>query len=306
MVNIIWSLEHSYKYCGKIANTHQSFLVRVGSLVTQFSSPQMSAPSAPPPREDVPRHSCGIRGSAESSLDWWAITVPACLHCHKSGTRARFVYYANPGQPEKARASGAKLRVCSACRAASYCDDACQRADWPAHKEECGKETARLAVALRLAHAQAIPPSLPPVVPTEHSAPRARSKRKEDIAVFILVDGFEERAANPSDDSILEKIVQAYMDRHYSRSSLVGRRVKHILYSGNLVFTAHVMPRDGVAAERFDRAVFRAAEIGALALEIVDLDEAVTAAELQQMEEQLSRVEVHLFCQCVVLRMQRP
>ncbi|KAI1334747.1 SET domain-containing protein [Xylariaceae sp. FL0016] len=35
------------------------------------------------------------------------------------------------------RASDRKLRACTACKTVSYCDPACQRADWPTHKAEC-------------------------------------------------------------------------------------------------------------------------------------------------------------------------
>ena len=36
-------------------------------------------------------------------------------------------------------AFGAKLRACSACHAARYCDEACQKADWRTHKKHCAK-----------------------------------------------------------------------------------------------------------------------------------------------------------------------
>jgi len=30
-----------------------------------------------------------------------------------------------------------ELKLCAGCRAFKYCSDACQRADWPAHRSEC-------------------------------------------------------------------------------------------------------------------------------------------------------------------------
>jgi len=41
--------------------------------------------------------------------------------------------------------AGTKLRHCGACELVSYCNAACQRAHWPAHKLPCQDEVVELA-----------------------------------------------------------------------------------------------------------------------------------------------------------------
>jgi hypothetical protein len=53
--------------------------------------------------------------------------VGACDHCG--------------GRPaaEAGQAAAPRLKICSACKCAKYCSQACQRSAWRQHKRECGK-----------------------------------------------------------------------------------------------------------------------------------------------------------------------
>jgi hypothetical protein len=227
----------------------------------------------------------------------YTFTFFACLYCRR------------PPPP--------KLRVCSACRAASYCDDACQRADWPAHKEECGKETARLAFTRQMTHyVSKHKRSLPlPVMPTVEKM----------IAIFICMDGFA------TVDPLVEPmqrvgIMEEYMLCHYPYDSLVGRRVQVITSKGTLSFTVFVMPWDGVAGNRIDRAIamqrdelagnrvdraiaqktarsVNEEEIeGSLRLKLDDLGNVVTKDEMEQINKQLLHMGIEVSCRRMAIR----
>jgi hypothetical protein len=59
-----------------------------------------------------------------------ASTLPAAV-CMQPESRCAYCFNAPDGIMQ------AKLLRCSACKAASYCSNGCQRADWPNHRSEC-------------------------------------------------------------------------------------------------------------------------------------------------------------------------
>ena len=47
---------------------------------------------------------------------------------------------------QKCKRSTVSLKTCARCAEASYCSKACQREDWPKHKERCKKVSSKVSV----------------------------------------------------------------------------------------------------------------------------------------------------------------
>ncbi|KAN0065933.1 hypothetical protein ACQY0O_001066 [Thecaphora frezii] len=61
-----------------------------------------------------------------------SLLATRCSHCFRAAADVD-----NPMAPQQDTSSGGSLQRCSACKAVRYCDIACQRSDWPQHKDEC-------------------------------------------------------------------------------------------------------------------------------------------------------------------------
>jgi hypothetical protein len=216
-------------------------------------------------------------------------TIFGCLNCQRTG----------------------KLKVCAYCRAASYCDAACQRADWPAHKEECEIERSRLVIALHMANFTLKREGLEQTLTDKDTGGGKRNRATEDIAIFIRIDGFAGAADWPQMVENVTKLMQDYTETYYPHNNLVGRRMRKTDASGTLTFSVYDMPWDGVAGMRIDRYIDEKTyrydnevtkSTGLILLTLEDLDKVVSATEMVQINEQLKNAGVILTCRLMTIR----
>jgi hypothetical protein len=227
------------------------------------------------------------------------LTGECCRHCGRTNPQ-HFTGGYGKVRVRLPRAEGT-LR-CGGCRAVIYCNETCQKADWTKHKIECRTEVARCAAADRATG----------ILPREVGA--KWSRRRNEIAVFILNDGFSV-TQNIFETVGMLRGMMTYLTCQFGDKTLLSKRFRTFsvdnLKTGSdyIQFFAHILPKHGVVDISFqhfvDQRLFVRVEDGvdtAMNLGLVPLADAVNPAERIMIRDYLRTLSVELNCQQYVMR----